>query len=56
MSRTEQAALVAFFNAFKLSKPLDSFDQLSDGKALMEVSAFVQEREGQDTDALTLRL
>jgi hypothetical protein len=38
MSKKEQAALVAFFNAFGLSKRIASFDQLWDGKALFEVS------------------
>lgn len=38
MSKKEQAALVAFFNAFGLSKRIASFDQLWDSKALSEVS------------------
>ena len=37
MSKKEQDALVAFFNTFKLSKRIAAFDQLADGKALMEV-------------------
>ncbi|WVQ99968.1 hypothetical protein IAU59_007111 [Kwoniella sp. CBS 9459] len=37
MSRAEQDALVAYFNTFKLSKPIISFRDLADGKALMEV-------------------
>ncbi|WVF72769.1 hypothetical protein IAT40_007587 [Kwoniella sp. CBS 6097] len=37
MSRAEQDALVAYFNTFKLNKPIISFRDLADGKALMEV-------------------
>ena len=37
MSRQEQTALVALFSSFKLSKRISAFDQLADGKALMEV-------------------
>lgn len=37
-SKKEQAALIAFFNSFSLSKRITSFDQLNDGKALMEAS------------------
>ncbi|OCF42706.1 hypothetical protein I317_03437 [Kwoniella heveanensis CBS 569] len=37
MSRAEQDALVAYFNTFKLNKPIISFKDLADGKALMEV-------------------
>lgn len=36
-SKKEQAALVAFFNSFNLSKRLTAFDQLGDGKVLLEV-------------------
>ncbi|WWC71606.1 uncharacterized protein I206_105564 [Kwoniella pini CBS 10737] len=41
MSRAEQAALVAYFNTFKLSKQVTAFKDLSDGKALMEVLASI---------------
>ncbi|ORX38547.1 protein-nucleus import-related protein [Kockovaella imperatae] len=34
-------ALVAFFNSFKLSRRITTFDQLADGKALMEVMSTV---------------
>ena len=38
LSRQEQSALIAFLNSFKLSRRITAFDQLADGKALMEVS------------------
>ncbi|KAK8854821.1 hypothetical protein IAR55_003560 [Kwoniella newhampshirensis] len=41
MSRKEQDALVAYFNSFKLSKRMTTFEQLSDGKALMEVMSSI---------------
>ncbi|WWC90743.1 uncharacterized protein L201_005680 [Kwoniella dendrophila CBS 6074] len=41
MSRAEQAALVAYLNTFKLSRPVTTFKDLSDGKALMEVMAAI---------------
>nr|XP_018261439.1 uncharacterized protein I303_05877 [Kwoniella dejecticola CBS 10117]OBR83597.1 hypothetical protein I303_05877 [Kwoniella dejecticola CBS 10117] len=41
MSRAEQAALVAYFNTFKLSRQVTAFKDLSDGKALMEVMATI---------------
>nr|XP_031860001.1 uncharacterized protein CI109_004608 [Kwoniella shandongensis]KAA5527073.1 hypothetical protein CI109_004608 [Kwoniella shandongensis] len=41
MSRQEQDALVAYLNAFKLSKKITAFEQLSDGKALMEVMSSI---------------
>ncbi|WWC93739.1 hypothetical protein V866_000575 [Kwoniella sp. B9012] len=41
MSRAEQAALVAYLNTFKLSRPVTAFKDLSDGKALMEVMASI---------------
>ena len=37
-SRQEQASLVAFVNSFRTSKRITAFDDLSDGKTLMEVS------------------
>ena len=37
MAKKEQAALVAFVNSFRLARRVTSFDQLADGKALMEV-------------------
>jgi hypothetical protein len=37
MSKKEQAALVAFFNTFALTKRITAFDQLWDGKTLFEV-------------------
>ncbi|KAK4689518.1 hypothetical protein P7C73_g592, partial [Tremellales sp. Uapishka_1] len=37
MSASEQDALMAFFNSFKLSRRITAFEQLADGKALMEV-------------------
>ncbi|EIW67281.1 hypothetical protein TREMEDRAFT_64529 [Tremella mesenterica DSM 1558] len=40
-SREEHAALLAFVNSFKLSRPVRTFDALSDGKALMEVMAMI---------------
>lgn len=41
--RQEQAALLAFVNSFKLSRPARTFDTLSDGRALLEVGlVFVQ--------------
>ncbi|WVQ81913.1 hypothetical protein IAT38_004040 [Cryptococcus sp. DSM 104549] len=41
MSQEEKDALVAFVGSFKLSKPVTSFEQLSDGKALMEVMSTI---------------
>ena len=38
MSDQEQTALKAFCNAFKLSRAIKTFDQLADGRALMEVN------------------
>ena len=37
MSRTEQAALVAWVNSFRPSKRVTAFEQLSDGRAFAEV-------------------
>jgi protein HOOK3 len=37
MSRQEQAALMAWLNSFRPSRRVTAFDQLSDGKTLMEV-------------------
>jgi hypothetical protein len=37
MSKKEQDALLALLNSFKVSKRITTFDQLSDGKVLMEV-------------------
>ncbi|ORY35634.1 HOOK protein-domain-containing protein [Naematelia encephala] len=37
MSRLEQRALIAYVNSFKLPRRVTAFEQLSDGKALMEV-------------------
>jgi hypothetical protein len=38
MSRSEQEALLAYFNTFKLARRVNTFASLADGKALMEVS------------------
>lgn len=38
MSRQEKDALLALFNSFRPSRRVTSFEQLSDGKVLMEVS------------------
>jgi hypothetical protein len=37
MSRREQDALLALFNSFRPSRRVTTFDQLSDGKVLLEV-------------------
>lgn len=37
MSKQEQRAILAFCNSFRLSRRVTSFDQLSDGKVLLEV-------------------
>lgn len=39
MSRDEQETFVAFFNTFKLSRQLETFTDLYDGRALFEVSS-----------------
>jgi protein HOOK3 len=41
MSRSEQEALLAYFNTFKLARRVNTFASLADGKALMEVSPAV---------------
>jgi hypothetical protein len=38
MSKKEQAALLAFFNSFGLTRRITAFEQLNDGEALLEVS------------------
>jgi hypothetical protein len=38
MSRSEQEALLAYFNTFKLTKRAHTLASLADGKVLMEVS------------------
>ena len=40
MSKSEQAALVAFINSFDLARRVTAFNQLYDGKALTEVNMF----------------
>lgn len=37
MSKEEQETFVVFFNTFKISRKLDTFADLYDGKALFEV-------------------
>jgi protein HOOK3 len=37
MSRREQDALLALFNSFRPSRRVTAFDQLADGKVLLEV-------------------
>ncbi|WRT68359.1 uncharacterized protein IL334_005335 [Kwoniella shivajii] len=41
MSRAEQTALLAYLNTFRISKPVTTFKDLSDGKALMEIMASI---------------
>jgi hypothetical protein len=38
MSKSEQDALLAYFNTFKLARRVNTFASLADGKVLMEVS------------------
>ena len=40
MSKSEQDALLAYFNTFKLARRVNTFASLADGKVLMEVSLF----------------
>ena len=40
MSKSEQDALLAYFNTFKLARRVNTFASLADGKVLMEVSPF----------------
>jgi len=40
MSKSEQDALLAYFNTFKLARRVNTFASLADGKVLMEVGPF----------------
>jgi len=40
MSKSEQDALLAYFNTFKLARRVNTFASLADGKLLMEVGPF----------------
>lgn len=41
MSKSEQDALLAYFNTFKLARRVNTFASLADGKVLMEVGPFL---------------
>jgi hypothetical protein len=41
MSRSEQDALLAYFNTFRLSRRVNTFASLADGKVLLEVCTLV---------------
>jgi hypothetical protein len=40
MSKSEQDALLAYFNTFRLARRVNTFASLADGKVLMEVGPF----------------